>query len=193
VARQAQPQSAAAEILVGSVQQVAPGTVKLDLPDPVAPQEVGMQESDLDETALPVPETALDVQRLETPANPKDDLDVQTNLPPTDAPPTTPDETDPDETNPDDTKADPPAGAPTVSGAPSGEASPPVTPPRKPKPFGKKPKLADETSSTSPAVSGDSVGTPNPPKSRFTEPKKHRLTGSPSDSTGSPTRSAPSS
>jgi hypothetical protein len=192
VAGQAQPQSAAAETLVPSVQQVAPETTKLDPPDPVAPQEVGLEESDLDETALPVPETALDTQRLETPTNPKDDLDVQTDLPPTDATPTTPDETGPDETGPAETKADAPAGAPTVSGAPFGDASPPVTPLRKPKPFGKKPKPADETSSTSPAVSGDSVGTPNPPKSRFTEPKKHRLTGSSSDSTGSPVRLAPS-
>ncbi len=35
-ARQAQPQSAAAEDLAPSVQQVAPGTEKLDVPDPVA-------------------------------------------------------------------------------------------------------------------------------------------------------------
>ncbi len=61
----------------------------------------------------------------------------------------------------------------TVSGAPSGESSPPVTPPRKSKPFGKKPKPADENesvgvSNSSAAVSGDSVGTPKPPKNRFT-------------------------
>ena len=195
-APQAQPQAAVAEALAPSGtlapsdQQAAPGTEKLDPPDPVTPQEVGLPKTA--EADQSVTETALDTQRLKTPANPKDDLDVQADLPRTDAT-----LTNPDETGPAETKADAPAGAPTVSGAPSSETSPPVTPPRKPKPFGKKPKAALENESVgvsdSPAAaSSDSVGTPTPPKKRFNEPKKHRLTGSPSDSTGSPADSAPS-
>jgi hypothetical protein len=183
-ARQAQPQpqAQAAETLVPSVQQVAPGTQKLDPPDLVAPQEVGLEESDLDETALPVQETALDTQRVQTPTNPKDDLEVQADLPRTDATPT----------NPDERKTDPPPSAPTMSGASPSETSPPVVPPRKPRPFGKEPKPADETSNASPAASDESVGMPKRPTNRFTEPKKHRVTGSPSDGTASPARLAPS-
>jgi hypothetical protein len=186
-ARQAQPQSAAAETLAPSVQQVAPRTAKLDPPDPVAAQEVGLQESDLPEADPNVTDTALDTQRVQTPANPKDDLEVQADLPLTDATPT-----NPDETSPDETMTNHPASAAIASGAPSGVTSPPVTLPRRPKPFGKKPKPADETSNPSPAASGDSVGMPKRPTNRFTEPKKHRVTDSPSDGTASPARLAPS-
>jgi hypothetical protein len=89
------------------------------------------------------------------------------------------------------------AGAPVASGAPSGVPSPPLTTLRKTKPFGKEPKRALENesvgvSNSSAAASSDRVGTPKPPKKRFDEPKKHRVTGSPSDGTGSPVRSAPS-
>ena len=169
-AQQAQPQSAA-EDLSPSVQQVAPRTGKLD-PNVTGPD--------------------LDTHRVEMLANPREDLDVQANLPPTDATPA-----NPDETGPDGTLADPPADTPTMSGAPSGETSPPATSPRKPKPFGKKQKPADENesvgaSNSSATPSSDSVGTPKQPKKRINEPKKHRVSGSPSDGTGSPADSAPS-
>ena len=170
-AGQAQPQSAASEDLAQSVQSVTRGTEKLD-PSVTKP--------------------ALDTQRVETLANPKEDLDVQADLSPTDATPT-----NPDETVPDGALTDPPADVPTVSGAPSDETSAPVTAPRNAKPFGKKPKPADAnesvgvSNSPASAASSDTVGTPTPPKKRFNEPKKHRLAGSPSDSTGSPADSAP--
>jgi hypothetical protein len=104
--------------------------------------------------------------------------------------------TNPDETVPDGTLTDPPADAPAVSGLPSDETSAAATPPRKAKPFGKKPKPADQNesvgvSNSSAAASDDSVGTPKPPKKRFDAPKKHRVTGSSSDTTGSMARSAP--
>jgi hypothetical protein len=158
-ARQAQPQLA---------------TDKLDSPDPVAPQEAALEESHLPEADPDVTETA----------NPKGNFEVQADQPLTDVTPM----------KPDQTKSEPPASAPTVSGATSSETSPPVTPPRKPKPFGKTPKPADENesvgaSNSSATASSDSLGTPKPPKKRFNEPKKHRVTGSPSDSTGSPARS----
>jgi len=176
-ARQAQPQLAAAEVLATSVQQVAPGTEKLDVPGPVAPQEVGLEEKDLLEAD----------QNGAEPAKPKEDLDVQADLPRIDVTPT----------NTDEEQTHPPASAPTMSGSQSDESSLPATPPRKPKPFDKKPKPADENesvgaSNSSATTSSDSVGTPIPPKKRFNEPKKHRVTGSSSDSTGSPADSAPS-
>jgi hypothetical protein len=189
-AQQAQPQAAAAEDLAGTlaptVRQVAQGTDKLDPPDLVTPQKVGLPEADLHVT-----ETALDTQRVTTLADPKEDLDVQVDLSPTDTTPT-----NPDETVPDGTLTDPPADAPAVSGTPSDETSSPVTPLRKAKPFGKKPKPADQNesvgvSNSSAAASDDSVGTPKPPKKRFDAPKKHAVTGSSSDSTGSPADSAP--
>ena len=189
-AQQAQPQ-AAAEALAGTlaptVQQAAQGTAKLDPPDLVTPQEVGLLEADPPEADLPVTEPALDVQRVAAPADPKDDLQVQADLPLVDATPT----------NPDETKTDPPADAPTVSGAPSSETSPAVTTLRKTKPFGKEPTPADQNesvgvSNSSAAASDDGVRTPKPQKKRFDEPKKHRSTGSPSDGTGSTVRSVPS-
>jgi hypothetical protein len=189
-AQQAQPQAAAAEDLAGTlaptVRQLAQGTDKLDPPDLVTPQKVGLPEVDLHVT-----ETALDTQRVTTLADPKEDLDVQVDLSPTDTTPT-----NPDETVPDGTLTDPPADAPAVSGLPSDETSAPATPPRKAKPFGKKPKPADQNesvgvSNSSAAASDDSVGTPKPPKKRFDAPKKHRVTGSSSDTTGNLARSAP--
>jgi hypothetical protein len=169
-ARQGQPELAAAEDLAPSAQQLAPGTEKLDPPNPVAPQ-------DLEQEDLPEPD-----QNVAEPADPRDGLEVRAGLPLTDATPMKSAET----------KVEPPADTPTMSGSPSDETSPPATPPRKPKPFGKKPKPADDNesmgaSNSSATASSGSVGTHNPPKKRFES--KHRLTGSPSDSTGSPARS----
>ena len=73
-AQQAQPQ-AGAEALAGTlaptVQQAAQGTAKLDPPDLVTAQEVGLPEVDQLEADLPVTEPALDVQRVAAPPNPK--------------------------------------------------------------------------------------------------------------------------
>jgi hypothetical protein len=196
-AQQAQAQLAAAETLTPADQQVAPPTVRphplrdafaalrrlLAGPDPVAPQNVDLQEKvdpqekvDIqEEVDLHVNEPALvDVQRVATRANPGDDLQVPRN--------------------PDETKTNPPAGTPNLSGTKSDITSPPLSPLGKPKPFGKKPKPAAETSnpSTRPSkesvgasnspvgTSNESVGTPDPPKNRFNGTNKHRLTGSPS-------------
>jgi len=209
-AQQAQAQPATTETLAPADQQVAPPTARphplrdalaalrrfLAGPDPVTPQKVDLQEVDLQEVDLQervdlhVNEPALvDVQRVASPANPKDDLQVQADLPLTDATPS----------NPVKTKTNPPAGTPNLSGTTSGITSPPPMSLGKPKPFGKKPKPAAETSNSSPqpsnqsvgtsnspvATSNDSTGAPNPPKNRFTGPNEHRLTGSPSGSTAS--------
>jgi hypothetical protein len=217
-AQQAQAQPAAADTLAPADQQVAPPTVRphplrdaltalrrlLAGPDAVAPQDVELQEEvgleenvDLQEkvglqekTDRHVDEPALvDVQRVAPPANPGDDLQVQAELPRTDATPR----------NPDETKTNRLAGTPNLSGTTSGVTSPPLRALGKPKPFGNKPRPAAETSnpSTRPSsesvkapnspvgTSNQSVGTPNPPKNRFNGTNKHRLTGSPSGSTAS--------
>jgi hypothetical protein len=196
-AQQAPADLAAAETLAPADQQVAPRTVRPDPlrdilaalrrslagPDPVAPQKVDLQEVDRQEVDHINEPALVDELRVATPVNPRDDLQVQADLPRPDATPTNP-----------------------LSGVPSGITSPPLTPLGKPKPFGKKPKPALETSNPSPqpsnesvgasnspvATSNGSVGTPNPPKNRFNGPKKHRLTGSPSGSTASSARLAPS-
>lgn len=211
-AQQAQAQPAAAETLAPADQQVAPPAARphplrdafaalrrlLAGPDPAAPQNVDLQENvdpqekvDIqEEVDLHVNEPALvDVQRVATRANPRDDLQVQAELPRTDATPR----------NPDETKTTPPAGTPNLSGTKSDITRPPLSPLGKPKPFGKKPRPAAETSnpSTRPSnqsvgtsnspvgASNDSVGTPNSPKNRLNGANKHRLTGSPSGSTAS--------
>lgn len=155
-------------------------------PDPVAPQNVDLQEKigqHVNEPAL------VDVRRVAAPATPGDALQVQAELPRTDATPR----------NPDETKTNPTGGTPNQSRTTSGNTSPPLTPLGKPKPFGKKPKPTAQTSNPSPlpskesveasnspvGTSTESVGTPNPPKNRFNGPNKQRLTGSPSGSTAS--------
>ena len=178
-AQQAQPQAGRRTLtgtLAPSVQQAAQGTAKLDPPDPVTPQEVGLLEKDPPEADLPVTEPALDVQRVATPANPKEDLDVQADLPLVDATPM----------NPDETKAEPPADAPTVSGAPSSETSPPVTPLRKTKPFGKKPKPADENESSGASNSSATA------KEAFQRTQEAPLDWCTERRYGEPVRSAPS-
>ena len=59
-ARQAQSQPAAAEALAPSVQQVAAGAEKLDAPDPVAPEVVGLEQKDLAEADRNVTEPGVE-------------------------------------------------------------------------------------------------------------------------------------
>ena len=208
-AQQAQAQLATGETLAPADQQVAPPTVRPHpLRDALAALRVACgsrpgrtakrrparksrparKQSTCKKTSAckKTSPTLVDVQRVATPANPKDDLQVQAELPRTDATPR----------NPDKTKTNPLAGTPNLSRTTSGITSPPLTPLEKPKPFTKKPRPAAETSnpSTRPSnesvgtsnspvgTSKDSVGTPNPPKNRFNGTKKHRLTGSPNGS-----------
>ena len=118
-----------------------------------------------------------------------DDLQEKADLPQTDVTPI----------NPVEKKTNRRAGTLKLSSLTSGITSRPLTAlVGKPERFGKKPKLAAETSnpstrpsnasvgaSNSPgATSNDSVGAPKPPKNRFNGPNKHRLTGSPSGSNG---------
>ncbi len=217
-AQQAQAQLATGETLAPADQQVAPPTVRphplrdalaalrrsLAGPDPVAPQNVDLQtevdlQADVDpqaeidpqaEVDLHVDDRALvDVQRVAVPASAADDLQEKAVLPQTDVTPI----------NPVEKKTNWRAGTLKLSSTTSGITSPPLTALGKPERFGKKPKLAAETSnpsirpsnasvgaSNSPgAPSNDSVGAPKPPKNRFNGSNKHRLTGSPSGSKAS--------
>ena len=230
-AQQAQAQLATGETLAPADQSVAPPTVRphplrdalaalrrlLAGPDPVAPQNVDLQENvDLRENVgllekvglqekvgllekvgrqekvdLHVNEpTLVDVQRVAARANPGDDRQVQAELPRTHATPR----------NRDETKTNPPAGTPNLSGTTSGITSPPQTPLGKPKPFGNKPKPAAETSNPSTRPSNESVGTSNSPVGTSNDsvgtpnPPKNRFTGPNKHRlTGSPSGSTASS
>jgi hypothetical protein len=206
-AQQAQTQLATGQTLAPVDQQVAPPTARphplrdafaalrrlLAGPDPVAPQNVDPQ-GNVDQQGNVGQQEKVGLQeklglRLATPANPRNDGQVQADLPRTDATPR----------NPEETKTNPLAGTPNLSGTKSDITSPPRMPLGKPKPFAKKPKPTAETSnqSTRPSnqsvgasnspvgTSNENVGTPHPPKPRFNGANKHRLTGSPSGSTAS--------
>ena len=168
-------------------------------PDPVAPEKVDLQaevdpqvEVDLQAEVDPQEKVDLNVddRALVDVRRAVDDLQEKADLQQTDVTPI----------NPVEKKTNRRGGTLKLSSLTSGITSRPLTAlVGKPERFGKKPKLAAETSnpsispsnasvgaSNSPgATSNDSVGAPKPPRKRFNGLNKHRLTGSLSGSEAS--------